>query len=219
MSHTHLNTILLYDLDEPEEQGQKMWEDTKASVSGLKLKFLPTLSRAEDRGTLRCPFCRDSIYPAITVIRCKKCRTIHHEKCWQENRRCSVFGCGGNPEQEHTEYYLIETFQKRRKKLLRSWLVSIITALAIGLTISYFLVPYLPMHGLILFCAAVAIFIIAIIVLNGYAQYLCPACGHQPRITTRNKKYLFQFDLHFDVIHNRLLLNPANCPTCKVALR
>jgi hypothetical protein len=185
----------------------------------MKLKLLPTLLRREDRGTLRCPFCKDAIYPAPTVIRCSFCRTVHHEKCWQDNRQCSVFGCRGEPQQEHTEFYLIESFQKRRKKLIRSWYVSVISIVVIGFFISYMLQIVIPIEGAVLFSGAVAVFIIAIIVLNSYAQYLCPACGYQPRIITREKKFFFQFSLPYDVIHSRLLLNPTNCPACKVRLR
>lgn len=29
------------------------------------------------------------------VVRCKKCRTPHHEDCWRYARRCATYGCGG----------------------------------------------------------------------------------------------------------------------------
>jgi hypothetical protein len=38
----------------------------------------------------------------------------------------------------------------------------------------------MPIEGGLLFSGAVALFILAIFVLDGYAQYLCPACGYQP---------------------------------------
>lgn len=186
----------------------------------MKLKLLAPLGREEDRGTLCCPFCKDPIYPALTVIRCTFCRTVYHEKCWHDNRRCSVFGCRGEPQQEQTEFYLIESFQKRRKKLTRSWYISIIITVLIVFFMSYSLKNIMPIEGAVLFSSAVALFIMTIIVLDGYAQYLCPACGHQPRLITREKSFfawpIFQ---HYDIIHSRLLWNPTNCPTCNVRLR
>jgi predicted RNA-binding Zn-ribbon protein involved in translation (DUF1610 family) len=186
----------------------------------MKLKLFTALRGEVDRGTLKCPFCRDSIYPAVTITRCSSCRTVHHEKCWQDNHQCSVFGCAGTPQLEHTEFYLIESFQKRRKKLIRSWFASFITTIVVLCAISYLLREFMPIEGRILFSGAVAIFIIAIIVLNSYAQYLCPACGHQPRIIRKERKFfLWPIIQNYDIIHSELIWNPANCPNCKVRLR
>jgi hypothetical protein len=174
----------------------------------------------EDRGTLRCPFCRDSIYPAITITCCSSCRTVHHEKCWQDNHRCSVFGCLGIPQQEHSEFYLVESFQKRRKRMIRSWFVSLIVGSVIVFLMSYSLQAIMPVEGAVLFSSAVALFILVIILLEGYAQYLCPACGHQPRIITRERKFfLWPILQNYEIIHSQLIWNPSNCPNCKVRLR
>lgn len=40
-----------------------------------------------------CPYCRAPMEEQDTVARCRKCRTAHHEECWHEQGRCSVFGC------------------------------------------------------------------------------------------------------------------------------
>jgi len=44
---------------------------------------------------LRCPFCHCGIDPRDQIIRCGKCRTIHHTSCWFENQHCSIFACTG----------------------------------------------------------------------------------------------------------------------------
>jgi len=45
---------------------------------------------------LRCPYCHCGIEPRDEIIRCSKCRTIHHTSCWFENQHCSVFACNGD---------------------------------------------------------------------------------------------------------------------------
>lgn len=44
---------------------------------------------------LRCPYCHCGIDPRDEIIRCSKCRTIHHTSCWFENQHCSIFACTG----------------------------------------------------------------------------------------------------------------------------
>lgn len=44
---------------------------------------------------LRCPYCHCGIDPRDEIIRCNKCRTIHHISCWFENQHCSIFACTG----------------------------------------------------------------------------------------------------------------------------
>ncbi|MCI0445614.1 hypothetical protein L0152_20670 [bacterium] len=44
---------------------------------------------------LRCPYCHCGVHPKDEIIRCSKCRTIHHTNCWYENQHCSVFACTG----------------------------------------------------------------------------------------------------------------------------
>jgi Prokaryotic RING finger family 1 len=45
---------------------------------------------------LRCPYCHCGIDRADKIIRCSKCRTIHHTSCWFENQHCTVFACTGD---------------------------------------------------------------------------------------------------------------------------
>lgn len=43
---------------------------------------------------VRCPYCHEEIADGTPRVRCIACGTRHHEACWAEHRRCSVFGCG-----------------------------------------------------------------------------------------------------------------------------
>lgn len=46
-------------------------------------------------GKANCPYCKEEIHPGSLMIQCKKCKTAQHQQCWNENGRCSVFGCLG----------------------------------------------------------------------------------------------------------------------------
>jgi hypothetical protein len=48
----------------------------------------------------RCPYCRSPIYLWDTPVLCERCMTAHHQDCWKEADRCSVFACGS------TQYYI-----------------------------------------------------------------------------------------------------------------
>lgn len=39
----------------------------------------------------RCPVCGSSM--VARIVYCRKCRTPHHEECWNYAGQCSVFGC------------------------------------------------------------------------------------------------------------------------------
>jgi GntR family transcriptional regulator len=43
-----------------------------------------------------CPYCRQSMEPNDVVVFCFACKTAHHEECWNEVSRCSIFGCGSS---------------------------------------------------------------------------------------------------------------------------
>jgi hypothetical protein len=181
------------------------------------------LKFGKDRGALRCPYCRDPIYPAPSVIRCLKCRTIHHEKCWEDRGSCSIYGCKGTPQLELSDLFYIELFQKRRKKLRNSKIAAVVTAVVVAFILFYALKPVLPAEGRLIFSFTVIIFLIIFIVLAGYAQYLCPACGRQPRmipkvLTWRKVSYWTEVPWKVEG-SNKLLLNPNECPQCKVRLR
>lgn len=43
-------------------------------------------------GSARCLVCATLL--ERDVVRCKKCRTPHHDDCWRYARRCATYGCG-----------------------------------------------------------------------------------------------------------------------------
>ena len=43
-----------------------------------------------------CPYCRQSMEPTDSIVSCFACNTAHHEECWNEVSRCSIFGCGSS---------------------------------------------------------------------------------------------------------------------------
>src|SRR5262245_61667186 len=45
--------------------------------------------------TYKCPYCKNFAVGAKELVKCAKCKTVHHLQCWQENQQCSVFGCEG----------------------------------------------------------------------------------------------------------------------------
>lgn len=49
-------------------------------------------ARASNEG--RCPYCHQDVADGTDRVSCVACVTRHHQACWEEHRRCSVFGCG-----------------------------------------------------------------------------------------------------------------------------
>lgn len=49
--------------------------------------------RVEEGKSAQCLVCGTALQDGI--VRCKKCRTPHHEDCWRYARRCATYGCGG----------------------------------------------------------------------------------------------------------------------------
>ena len=44
-----------------------------------------------------CPYCQYPIKQSADVSVCSVCLIPHHTNCWQENERCTTFGCRGIP--------------------------------------------------------------------------------------------------------------------------
>lgn len=76
-----------------------LWEgDARARLEeareASRVELLPP---DEEAGTLspeaRCKFC-GSPFEGEPVVRCLACDTPHHEDCWNQGGRCSIYGCG-----------------------------------------------------------------------------------------------------------------------------
>jgi hypothetical protein len=48
--------------------------------------------RRPRRAAGSCPYCRSAL--AGDLVACARCRTIHHDECFDEARRCCVYACG-----------------------------------------------------------------------------------------------------------------------------
>lgn len=42
-----------------------------------------------------CPYCQSPIEPQADTVVCPLCGIPHHRECWEENRRCTTYGCRG----------------------------------------------------------------------------------------------------------------------------
>ena len=42
-----------------------------------------------------CPFCQCEIEAGAVTVECNICKIPHHSDCWQENGRCTTYGCNG----------------------------------------------------------------------------------------------------------------------------
>lgn len=73
---------------------------------GASITFVRFLLNYDDRKEALkpedalCPYCRGMITTGEKVVSCSKCRTAHHQDCWNETDRCSIFGCGSKSELE-----------------------------------------------------------------------------------------------------------------------
>lgn len=78
----------------PEEQLQD-WPEALIAIIGFVRYLLDAEKWNEIERAVEtlCPYCRAVIQEQDEVARCRKCRTAHHEECWREQGRCSVFGC------------------------------------------------------------------------------------------------------------------------------
>jgi hypothetical protein len=70
------------------------WDLLRAALAVLQPMKLEVTQRMEL--TLHCPFCKEELLESPGLVRCSECGTLHHAACWQENARCSVFGCRGS---------------------------------------------------------------------------------------------------------------------------
>lgn len=63
----------------------------QSEAAGESGKSPGILASPELLGGGRCPVCSSSM--VTRIVYCKKCRTPHHEECWDYTGQCSVFGC------------------------------------------------------------------------------------------------------------------------------
>lgn len=42
-----------------------------------------------------CPYCQTEIEKDEIYVICSRCKISHHEECWNQNSRCTTYGCKG----------------------------------------------------------------------------------------------------------------------------
>ena len=52
---------------------------------------------APTRHQPHCPFCLSAIRPEDDSVVCSACGIPHHRECWRLNRKCTTYGCVGQP--------------------------------------------------------------------------------------------------------------------------
>ena len=71
--------------------------DCAATRGSEGIQFVAESNRAEPT-TIVCQVCGETIDHEL--VHCRRCKTPHHEDCWQYFGGCSTFGCG---EKRHTQ--------------------------------------------------------------------------------------------------------------------
>ncbi len=109
-----IQKLLFYDSVEVSNNGV-LGSKTFSGIAGLSewpktlgasITFVRFLLNYEGRkeatkqGEALCPYCRGMIAENERAVSCGECRTVHHQDCWNESDRCSVFGCGNKSELE-----------------------------------------------------------------------------------------------------------------------
>jgi hypothetical protein len=71
------------------------WPRTLASFIRLGNFLMDTGLRKEvlAASDILCPYCRNDFTETASTVSCRDCKTRHHQECWEEVGRCSVFGC------------------------------------------------------------------------------------------------------------------------------
>lgn len=52
----------------------------------------------------KCSYCQTEVTSQQQLVFCSKCHRPHHEDCWRENRKCSIFGCGSRNYERHRRH-------------------------------------------------------------------------------------------------------------------
>ncbi len=71
------------------------WPQTLGAFIRLASFLMDTGLRKEilAANDILCPYCRSDFRETVGIVSCRECNTRHHQECWEEVGRCSVFGC------------------------------------------------------------------------------------------------------------------------------
>lgn len=76
------------------------WPDALGGLITFVRYVLDFENRKEimTRGEPVCPYCKAAVEEKQPGVLCRTCKTLHHQECWNETGRCSIFGCRGKME-------------------------------------------------------------------------------------------------------------------------
>ena len=82
------------------EDSMESWPQTLSAFIRLGRYLMDSEIRKEilDAGDILCPYCRGEFSGSDATVSCSECKTRHHQECWEEVDRCSVFGCRNKTE-------------------------------------------------------------------------------------------------------------------------
>lgn len=77
------------------DSSMENWPRTLGSFIRLGNFLMDTGLRKEilAASDILCPYCRNDFNETAGTVSCRDCKTRHHQDCWEEVGRCSVFGC------------------------------------------------------------------------------------------------------------------------------
>jgi hypothetical protein len=103
------------------------------------IQFLTDPAPPEAAALGECQICSSPM--TGDVVACQRCRTPHHRTCWEYNRRCSTYGCGGTrsapvgpprPSQEEILDIRGGGLGQLKRRFLRDWMVEVAEEQGLG---------------------------------------------------------------------------------------
>jgi hypothetical protein len=93
MARMNLKTKDEASLHQIEKILREEWDLLRTVTAVLR----PLQLHVSDRSAaeVECPFCKSELNELASLVRCASCNTYHHQTCFMENGRCSVYGCVG----------------------------------------------------------------------------------------------------------------------------
>jgi hypothetical protein len=75
------------------DEAQRLKRLLDRLVEVTRIAHLALSLRTRAGSEARCPYCHDDFETRQRTIECPRCGVKHHEECYQEFGRCSVFAC------------------------------------------------------------------------------------------------------------------------------
>jgi len=134
------------ELDVDTREARRLWSHHYKKGGG-KRKRIALAITATFSGETICPFCRDDIVPE-DALSCDRCRTTYHPECWDEfGAVCPTLGCTTRRRASSVRVQVRARMVHATREQRDEWLMRGFWALSIFLTIAFFVVLNLWIHG------------------------------------------------------------------------